>query len=139
MTRRMRLPVSVCLSLFAMATIGLLWADDQKKDDKQPLNKLMEVKLETSKNVLAAVAKNDFSQVEKNAQELTRISNELAKQFPRNAAFQELGKEYRHEVQGLVKASRAKNSEAMALAYVKTTLSCFNCHNYIRDAKIASR
>jgi hypothetical protein len=129
----------LCSITVGLATFGLLWADDPKKDDKQTVKSLMTAKLEYSKKILAAVAQNDFSQVEKNALELTRISNELGSREIRAERYQDIAKEFRNELQGLMKAARAKNSEAMGLAYVKTTLACFNCHNYMREIKVANR
>jgi hypothetical protein len=139
MSRLATMKTVLCSTFVVVATFGLLWADDPKKDDKQSIKNLMTSKLECSKKVLAAVAQNDFSQVEKNALELTRISNELGSKEMRTERYKDIAKEFRNELQGLVKAARAKNSEAMGLAYVKTSLACFNCHNHIREIKVASR
>jgi hypothetical protein len=40
-------------------------------------------------------------------------------------------------LQGLIKAAKAKNNEAMALSYVKVSLACFNCHNHVREIKVS--
>jgi cytochrome c556 len=117
--------------------VSVLFAQDSKKDE--PLKKMMETKLEISKKLLGAVAQNDFVKINTNSEELIKISNELAKKFPKNERFQELGKEYRNELQGLLKAVQKQNTEAISLAYVKTTLACFNCHTFIRDTRFASR
>lgn len=139
MSRQAAMRKVMCAIFVLVATFGLLWGDDPKKDEKQTVKSLMIAKLDCSKKVLAAVAQNDFSQVEKNALELTRISNELGSREMRTERYQDIAKEFRNELQGLMKAARAKNSEAMGLAYVKTSLACFNCHNYIREIKVASR
>lgn len=136
MTPKRPLQLTWCFVLMALIYVSIISADDQKKEDP-PKKNLMTQKLEHAQKVLAAVAQNDFSQVEKNAQELVRISNELAWKQLRTERDEELGKEYRNELQGLMKAARAKNSEAMALGYVKTTLACFNCHSHVREVRIA--
>lgn len=117
--------------------LGLLLAQEGKQDES--LKKMMETKLEISKKLLGAVAQNDFAKVDSNSEELVRISIELGKKFPKNERFQELGKEYRNELQALVRASRKQNTEAMSLAYVKTTLACFNCHTFIRETRVAMK
>lgn len=132
------LRLSLFTAILAMVAVGLMRADDQKKEEP-PKKNLMTLKLEHAQKVLAAVAQNDFSSVEKNGQELIRISNELAWKQIRTDRYEELGKEYRNEVQGLIRAAKNKNSEAMALAYVKTSLSCFNCHNHVREVRIAGQ
>lgn len=129
---------SLIAGLLGLAVVGLVWADDQEKKEP-PKKNLMTLKLEHAQKVLAAVAQNDFATVEKNGQELIRISNELAWKQIRTDRYEELGKEYRNEVQGLIRAAKNKNSEAMALAYVKTSLACFNCHNHVREVRIAGQ
>ncbi|HQR43312.1 MAG TPA: hypothetical protein PLX97_11525 [Gemmatales bacterium] len=97
----------------------------------------MTQKLEHAQKVLAAVAQNDYAQVEKNAEELIRISKDLAWKHIRSERYEELSREYRRELEGLIKAAKFKNNEAMSLGYVKTSLACFNCHNHVREVKIA--
>jgi hypothetical protein len=128
------LGVSLCLM------VGLLvrgWADDQKKDDDSKTKKsLVAQKLDHAQKVLAAVAQTDYSNVVKHAEALVQNSKDLAWQQIRSDRYEELGKEYRRELDGLIKAAHAKNNDAMALAYVKVSLSCFNCHNHVREIKI---
>lgn len=108
----------------------------QKKDDT-PTKNLMTQKLEHAQKLLAAVAQNDYAYVEKNAQELIRISKELAWKHIRTDRYNDLSREYRVELEYLVKAAKLKNNEALALGYVKTSLACFNCHNHVREVRIA--
>lgn len=136
MTQMRPLSWTWCLVVIALSYINVVSAADQAKDEP-PKKNLMTQKLESAQKVLAAVAQNDYSQVEKQALELIRISNELGWKQIRTERYEELGKEYRNELQGLIKASRAKNNDAMALAYVKTTLACFNCHNHVREVRVA--
>ena len=53
--------------------------------------------------------------------------------------------EYRHHsadfqrIAGdLTKAAKARNGDAAALAYVQLTMSCVNCHKYVRSVRMAS-
>lgn len=121
--------------LLAIACTGL-FAQEEKKE--QPKKNLMTLKLEHAQKVLAAVAQTDYSKVESNAQQLIRISKELGWTKSRSERYDELSKEYRHELEGLIKAARMKNNEALALSYVKVSLACFNCHNHVREIKIAN-
>lgn len=96
-------------------------------------------KLEHAQKLLAAVAQNDSTKVTENAEQLIKISQELAWKRIRSEKYEELSKEYRREAEYLIKASKAKNTEAMALGYVKMSLACFNCHNHVREVLIAER
>lgn len=126
--------VTAVILTFVFAGIN---AQEQKKEEP-PKKNLMTLKLEHAQKLLAAVAQNDHSQVEKNAQELIRISKDLAWQHIRTERYAELSKEYRNELEYLIKAAKFKNNEAMALGYVKTSLACFNCHNHVREVRVAN-
>ena len=116
--------------------IAVASAQDEQKNQAPPKKNLMTLKLEHAQKTLAAVAQNDYSEVQKNANELIRISKELAWKQVRTERYEELGKEYRNELEALIKAAKAKNNDAMALGYVKMSLACFNCHNHVREVKV---
>jgi hypothetical protein len=121
---------------FCLWTVGN--ADDQKKDvAKEPPKDIWARKLEHAQKVLAAVAQDDPQAVVRNAEELIKISNDLAWKRFRTERYEELSKEFRREAEGLINAAKAKNNEAMALGYVKMSISCFNCHNHVRTVNIA--
>lgn len=138
--------VMLALTVIALSYAGIV-ADDPKTEPKQdakseqkkeePKKNLMTLKLEHAQKMLAAVAQNDHIKVEQNAQELIKISKELGWKHVRTERYEELSKEYRNELEYLIKAAKFKNNEGMALGYVKTSLACFNCHNHVREVRIA--
>lgn len=132
------LPLAALGVIVSLYLIGFVGADDQKQAEP-PKKNLVTQKLEAAQNLLAAVARNDNTQVEKHATELIRISKDLAWKTIRTERYEELGKEYRNELEYLVKAAKFKNNQAMALGYVKTSLACFNCHDHVREVKIAGQ
>ena len=126
------------LTILCLCFWSLCQADDQKKDDaKEPSKTLWTRKLEHAQKLLAGVAQDDPRAVERNGEELIKISKELAWNKIRSERYDELSREYRREVEGLIKAAKAKNNEAMALGYVKVSLACFNCHNHVRTITVA--
>ncbi len=132
------LMLSLVIALYCYA--GSI-ADDKQTEQKkdEPKKNLMTLKLEHAQKMLAAVAQNDFVKVEQNAQELIKISKELGWKHIRTERYEELSKEYRTELEYLIKAAKFKNTDGMALGYVKTSLACFNCHNHVREVRIAQR
>src|SRR5262245_24694202 len=103
-------------------TLGLWCFSDtlaqEQPKEKQPNKKsLVAQKLEHAQKVLAAVAQTDYSVVQSECEALIQNSKDLAWQQIRSERYEELGKEYRNELQGLIKAAKAKNTEAMALGY----------------------
>jgi len=127
------------LGLLSLCLWTVCQADDPKKEAaKEPPKNLWTRKLEHAQKLLAAVAQDDPRSVERNAEELIKISKELAWNKIRSDRYDEFGREYRREAEGLIKAAKAKNNEAMALGYVKLSLACFNCHNHVRAVTIAN-
>ena len=51
--------------------------------------------------------------VERSAEELIKNSKDLAWQKVRSERYEELGKDFRRDLDGLIKATRAKNNEGM--------------------------
>lgn len=130
------LPLAALGVIALLCLMGIVGANGPQQAEP-PKKNLVTQKLEAAQHLLAAVARNDNTEVEKHAQELIRISKDLAWKTIRTERYEELGKEYRNELEYLVKSARFKNNQAMALGYVKTSLACFNCHDHVREVKIA--
>lgn len=99
-------------------------ASDQSSD-------VMKDKLRFTHQLLTSLAREDFSTLEKNAQNLNRIAR---KQWMANPA-----PEYRAQLQvfwttleGIESAAHHKDIEEATLAYMQMTLSCVKCHKVIR-------
>ncbi len=104
-----------------------------RADDKPALDsaKIMEKKLQLSKEILAAIVLEDFPKMSTNADALL----ELAKtQWVRNEApeYRAQLKDFWLVLEGLKTAADDKNAEGATLAYVQMTLSCVKCHKYLR-------
>jgi len=125
----------VACTAFASQGDGQKQADDKKQDEVK--KSLVAKKLEAAHKLLDAVAMTDYSMVERHAQSLIQNSKDLVWQKIRSERYEEMGKDYRRDLDSLIKAARAKNNEAMSLAYVKVSLACFNCHSEMRESRIA--
>jgi cytochrome c556 len=51
--------------------------------------------------------------------------------------YEVLSAEFRKQAEALAKAAKDRNPDAVSLAYVQMTLSCVNCHKYMRGGKKA--
>jgi hypothetical protein len=111
--------------------------DDPKADEKK-VKELMHKKLEASQKVLEGLATNDLDKVGKNAEELARIRKEASFRIIPTAEYDLWSDEFTRSVEGIKKAAKDKNLEAAKLGYLSMTLSCFNCHTYVRDQKRVS-
>jgi cytochrome c556 len=126
----------LCLLMLVLisAVAGVTMAADPAKDSEKQkaLNTLMEKKLEYSQQVLAGLTREDYDLVVKNAKAMNTMT-ELEKWFRADT------QEYRAQLQifefannELVRLAEERNLDGISTAYVQLTLSCVNCHKYVR-------
>ncbi len=111
-------------------------ADDAPKPQKGR-NLLMQMKLGHAQKVLEGLAVQDFDLMAKNAEELAIISKKAEWQVLKTPDYLRYGDEFRRQADSIIKASKDKNIDAAALAYVQLTMTCVNCHKHVRETRIA--
>lgn len=134
---RIRIRILLATVLGTLALSSAPARQDEAPKKAEPRKSLVARKLENAHKVLDGVAKTDYQEVERSAEELIKIAKALTWEKARSERYEELGTEYRRDLEGLIKAARTKSNEAMALAYVRVSLSCFKCHNEVREWKLA--
>ena len=112
--------------------------DSDKQDAKGPkrVSELMRKKLEHSQKVLEGLATVDYKALTKHADELIDLSKQVEWRVLKTPQYEIHSKEFRRNCENLVKASKDKNVDAAALAYVELTLSCVRCHKYVREERM---
>jgi len=129
--------MAVALTLSAATLCGHgeeLNKDDPKGDEKK-VKELMHKKLEAAEKVLEGLAMNDLDKVAKNAEELARIRKEASFRIIKTAEYDLWSDEFIRSLEGIQKAAKEKNLEKAKLGYLGMTLTCFNCHTYVRDMR----
>jgi hypothetical protein len=94
----------------------------------------MRQKVAYSQQVLIGVSLGDYGLIANNAEKLVELSNKTnwySRQVPEYELFLN---EFRRNAQDLMKAGQQKDLDAASLAYVQMTLSCVNCHKFIRKS-----
>jgi hypothetical protein len=94
----------------------------------------MRQKVAYSQQVLVGITLEDYGLIAKNAEKLVELSNKTnwySRQVPEYELFLN---EFRRNAQELMKAGQQKNLDAASLAYGQMTLSCVNCHKFIRQS-----
>jgi len=97
---------------------------------------LMKKKLEQSQLVLAGIALNDFDKVSKGATELIQISKAVEWKILKTPEYEVYSNDFRRSAENLIQASKSKNIDAAALAYVEMTLTCVKCHKHVREIRM---
>lgn len=108
-------------------------AQQKGKPDRAEVKKLMVKKLDHSQKLLAALVMNDLEKAGKEAEELQRVRKEAAWAVVKTETYEMWSKEFTANADKIIQAAREKNLDAGKLAYLEMTLTCFNCHTYVRD------
>jgi hypothetical protein len=97
----------------------------------------MRQKLVFAKDVLEGLALEQFATIERGGKALRRLSGAAEWEVPTipNATdYVMMTTDFQRHADELVKQAKVKNIDAATLAYVKLTMSCVQCHKFIRDA-----
>ncbi|HEY0455199.1 MAG TPA: hypothetical protein VGE41_02425 [Verrucomicrobiae bacterium] len=127
------------LSMAALLGCGLaVYAQDKGRSRKEQATKeFMREKLELAQKVLEALALEDFSTIEAKAQKLSAMSQASSWQIFDNPDYVQYSAEFRKNVDALKRAAERKNIDSATLAYVRVTMSCVDCHKFVRGKLVA--
>ena len=101
------------------------------------LQRLMFEKLQAAQKLLEGIALGKTDQIERQADELIRISKTaewLAQKAPR---YEQFSNEFTRAAETIVRKAKAKNLDGATLAYFDLTMSCVRCHQHLREVRDA--
>ena len=96
------------------------------------LQVLMQQKREYAREMLTAVALNDWSTLERLASGLLRLAEDPAWAPLTSPDYAEHSAAFLSATQSLLNAARQRDTVAAPLAHVSLTLSCVQCHQQVR-------
>jgi len=121
---------------FTLASVGTWWSQAQT-DTKPTTKEIMKEKLDYAHLLLNGIATENFDLIANNAENLNRLSQSTVWRQGRTPEYEALSADFRRHAVALTKAAKDRNLDAASLAYVQMTLSCVNCHKYMRGVKTA--
>lgn len=133
----MRIRISLITIAVTLALAGT-WFSQAQIDTKAATSEIMKEKLDYSHYILNGIATANYDLMSANAEKLSKLSQAAAWRARETPQYEALGAEFRRHADALAKAAKDRNLDAASLAYVQMTLSCVNCHKYMRGPKIAS-
>jgi len=98
----------------------------------------MREKLEHAQKVLEAIALEDFDTIGARAQKLSAMSQAAKWQAFQNPDYAQYSVAFRRTVDSIAKSARDKNLDGATLGYVRMTMSCVECHKFVRGKLVAS-
>jgi hypothetical protein len=102
-----------------------------------PLKEFMRAKLQSSNKVLEGLVTDDPALVKEGAEALHSMSNTERWRVSNDAMYRQFSGEFRRITEQLVDAADKKNMDQAALRWVDATMSCIECHHYVRGIMIA--
>ncbi len=106
-------------------------------DVQEGAGPLMEAKLEHAQAVLAGIAMEDYPKIQKNAHALAALSQAAAWQVYQTEEYKQFSAQFQRAADSMARNARRKNVEATALDYVQLTMTCVNCHKYVRNVRLS--
>lgn len=127
----------IITTVTAALALGGAWFSQAQTDNRPATKDIMREKLDYAHLILNGVATENFDLIAKNAENLNRLSQSTVWRAGRTPEYEALSAEFRRHAEALSKAAKNRNLDAASLAYVQMTLSCVNCHKYMRGVKTA--
>jgi hypothetical protein len=110
--------------------------DKPKKDPPKKsavMQAFMKVKLTQSQNILEGLTTEDFDQIEKNASAMFLLTKAEQWNASKDPQFIQRSNEFARFTSQLAKYAKEKNLEGASLMNVQLTLSCIECHRFLRE------
>ena len=108
----------------------------QKK--ASPLKVFMQQKLDASNLVLEGLLTEDYKKIEKGGRKFREMGAAEKWRVSNDMMYRHHSEDFQRNVDKLIEsASKAESLDRIALAWFDTTLSCIDCHRWVRTVLVA--
>ena len=137
----MRVAAGVVAVLLAT---GLSWCWGQVKEEAAPSNATdaappfnfwMNVKLQTSQKIFAALTEADYETILESTNTLKMLSTLEGFVRRRDPRYHTQLRTFEFAVEEIQRQAEKENIEGIVLGFNQLTLSCVNCHKQLRDSE----
>ena len=115
--------------------------DEKKKDDDEKqepiLARFMRKKLGASNKVLKGLMTDDFDSIEQGADDLMKMSLAEEWRVSNDPTYARYSLDYQNTVRKLKVKAKKSTVDGSALAWMDVTMSCIECHDWVRNVLIA--
>lgn len=131
---KMKLIAGVVAGLMAVGLVVGLAQNRKSRATKE----FMRDKLELAQGILEGLTVENYDLIVSRAQKLSAMSQEVDWKVFENPDYEQQSMAFRRNVDALTKAAKSKNLDGATLAYVRVTMSCVECHKFVRGRLVAS-
>lgn len=122
-------------TVFLAAGLALGIAQSGKKS--RATKEFMRDKLELAQGILEGLSVENYDLIVSRSQKLSAMSQQADWKVFENPDYEQQSIAFRRNVDALTKAAKNKNLDGATLAYVRVTMSCVECHKYVRGRLVA--
>ena len=114
-------------------------ANNQEDDEEKKLGlaDFMRQKLDHSNDIMEGLLVEDPKMIVKSAERLKKMSDAEQWRVSNDIMYRNHSEDFRRAVDKLIVAAKGKSIDRAALASFDVTLSCIDCHRYVRTVLIA--
>jgi len=141
----------VAIALLVALAGGLFWGiqheqqataappskNSENADDKPALADFMRQKMDASHDIMEGLLMEDSKSITKAAKKLKEMSDTERWRVSNDIMYRNHSEDFRRSVDKLIVASKGNSIDRAALSWFDVTLSCIDCHRYVRTVLIA--
>ena len=101
--------------------------------------RVMREKLGHSQKILEAILTSNFSQLERESAALSKATQAPAWTVLRGPEYVHQSERFLKSLQDLDTAAKERDLDAAVKYYTDLTMSCFGCHRYMKDKRLAGQ
>jgi len=132
MTKRMFSLLILCAALIVSATAST-------SGQTAATRTLMQQKLELSHHVLESVMTSDYDALERDSHALARLTEKPGWMVLTTPEYVRYSGAFVNAVQELAAAAKDRDLDTAAIRYASMTMACYQCHRYVKNARVARR
>ena len=99
----------------------------------------MREKLAHAQRLLEAVVTSNYTLLETESQALSKATKDPGWMVLKTPEYARQSDTFLRATEDLVAAAKAHDLDAAAMHYVSLTVSCYQCHRYVKNMRLASR
>jgi hypothetical protein len=96
---------------------------------------LMRDKLTFANRALDGLVLEDYDKIAKSAEMMRMISRAASWHVLDSEEYDHISKNFQEQAADLERHAKQKNLDAAALDYMRISLTCVQCHTYVRDVR----
>jgi len=125
--------VQCCAGLAILAGLTMAGeADGQTLATRQ----IMEEKLARSQRILEALMMSDFETLQRESEALSEVIDEPGWTVLKTPEYRRYSSAFLNGLTDLIATARERDLDASMLHYNSVTMTCYQCHRYLKNARI---